>query len=113
MKTSYTRIVLNQTANPKHVVSVGLGSSTRDSYLETELLGEPIIIERRGTDGDIKAAAKMLRELDGKVDAFGLGGIVLFIQAAGKRCFLRDALKLAQNAKQTPTNSRTRGDVCA
>ena len=86
----------------KHVVSVGLGSSFRDAAIETELLGQPILIERRGTDGDVKAAARLLKELDGQVDAFGLGGIVLFIQVAGRKYYLRDALKLASHAKQTP-----------
>ena len=88
---------------PKHVVSVGLGSGTRDAYIETELLGQPVVIERRGTDGDVKKAARLLRELDGKVDAFGLGGVVLFIQAAGRRYYLREAVNLAKNAEQTPT----------
>lgn len=88
---------------PKHVVSVGLGSGTRDAHIETELLGKPVIIERRGTDGDVKKAAQLLRELDGKVDAFGLGGVVLFIQAAGRRYYLREAVNLAKNATQTPT----------
>lgn len=86
----------------KRVVSVGLGSSTRDSYIETELLGQPIVIERRGTNGSLVKAAQLLRELDGKVDAFGLGGVVLFIQAAGRRYYLRDALRLAANAQSTP-----------
>lgn len=88
--------------NLRHVVSVGLGSSTRDAHLETELLGQPILIERRGTDGNVKAAAKLLESLDGKVDAFGLGGIVLFVQAGGRKYYLRDALKLASHAKTTP-----------
>ena len=87
----------------KHVVSVGLGSGTRDAYIETELLGQSVVIERRGTDGDVAKAAQLLRELDGKVDAFGLGGVVLFIQAAGRRYYLREAVNLAKNAKQTPT----------
>ena len=58
----------------KHIVSVSLGSRKRDHQTETELLGTKILIERRGVDGDPDAARKMLRELDGKVDAFGLGG---------------------------------------
>ena len=86
----------------KHVVSVGLGSSQRDSYIETELLGQPIIIERRGNDGSLDRAAQMIRELDGKVDAFGLGGTDLYVQAAGKRYYLRESLQLAKNAKKTP-----------
>ena len=86
----------------KRVVSVGLGSSSRDSHIETELLGQPIIIERRGNDGSLDKAAQMIRELDGKVDAFGLGGTDLFVQAAGKRYYLRESLELAKNAQKTP-----------
>ena len=87
---------------PKHVVSVSPGSSQRDSYIETELLGTPIILERRGTDGDMPKAAQMIESLDGKVDAFGLGGMDLFIQAAGRRYYLRDGVRLASHAKKTP-----------
>ncbi|CAN5737261.1 hypothetical protein BH24DEI2_BH24DEI2_16680 [soil metagenome] len=86
----------------KHVVSVGLGSSTRDAQIETELLGQRVVIERRGTDGDLAKAAELLKSLDGKIDALGLGGTDLFIQAAGRRYYLRDSLKLAKNATKTP-----------
>jgi hypothetical protein len=86
----------------KHVVSVSPGSSQRDSYIETEILGTPILLERRGTDGDMPKAAQMIEDLDGKVDAFGLGGMDLFIQAAGNRYYLRDGVRLASHAKRTP-----------
>ena len=95
-------VPLTHMTAPKHVVSVGLGSSSRDARIETELLGKPILIERKGSGGDLKKAAQMLRDLDGKVDAFGLGGTDLFIQAAGKRYYLRESLKLAKNAQVTP-----------
>lgn len=39
----------------KHVVSVSLGSSTRDHRVETEFLGEKFSIERIGMDGDYKS----------------------------------------------------------
>jgi hypothetical protein len=86
----------------KHVVSVSLGSSTRDVRLEAEVLGAPVLLERRGVDGDLGRAAALLRELDGQVDALGLGGVVLFVQAAGRRYYLRDALRLARHARRTP-----------
>ncbi len=89
-------------ASPKHVLSVSLGSSTRDARIETELLGQPILIKRKGTDGDQARAARLIEALDGKVDAFGLGGADLFIQAAGRRYYLRDAQKLARYARKTP-----------
>ena len=40
----------------KHIVSISLGSSSRDKRVETEILGQPIVIERIGTDGDQKKA---------------------------------------------------------
>ena len=86
----------------KHVISVSLGSSTRDKYIETRLLNQPVIIERRGTDGDIHKAKSMLASLKDKIDAFGLGGTDLFVQVAGKRYKVRDAQAIAKHAAPTP-----------
>ncbi|MGQ9692412.1 MAG: quinate 5-dehydrogenase [Thermaceae bacterium] len=86
----------------KHVVSVSLGSSRRDSRAEVELLGERVLLERRGTDGDLEKAIALIRELDGRVDAIGLGGIDLYVWAGRRRYAFRDALRLAQAAKATP-----------
>lgn len=86
----------------KHVVSVSIGSSKRDHRVEIELMGEKILIERRGTDGDLAQAARMIQELDGRVDAIGLGGIDLYIFAGGRRYVLRDAKRLASAAERTP-----------
>lgn len=87
----------------KEIVSVSLGSSRRDHKVEIELLGEKFKIQRIGTDGDLKKAIKLLKELDGKVDAFGLGGIDLYLYApGGKRYMIKDAKKLAKAVKKTP-----------
>lgn len=86
----------------KRVVSVSLGSSTRDHVVETEFLGEHFRVERRGTDGDIDRAVKLIRELDGQVDAFGLGGIDLYVYAGPKRYILKDAARIARAAQVTP-----------
>lgn len=86
----------------KRVVGVSIGSSKRDHEVELELLGERIRIERRGTDGDLKKAASIIRELDGKVDAIGLGGLDLYIFAGGRRYTFRDAKRLARAARITP-----------
>ena len=40
-------------------------------------MGEKVQLERVGTDGDMEKAARLYQELDGKVDAFGVGGAVL------------------------------------
>ncbi len=58
----------------KRAVSVSIGSSKRDKVVKVTLLGEEISIERMGTDGDMEAAALKYKELDGTVDAFGVGG---------------------------------------
>ena len=58
----------------KRAVSISLGSSKRDKSIEVELLGEQVRIERIGTDGDMEKAAQLYKELDGEVDAFGVGG---------------------------------------
>ena len=86
----------------KHIVSVSLGSKSRDHSVETEILGEKFRIERIGTDGDLGKAIELVRSLDGKVDAFGMGGIDLYIQAGRNRYILRDAKKIAEAAKVTP-----------
>lgn len=86
----------------RRVVSVSLGSSKRDKQVEAEFLGERFCIERRGTDGDLDRAVALIRELDGKVDAIGLGGIDLYLVAAGRKYAIRDARRMAEAAKQTP-----------
>ena len=86
----------------KHVVSISLGSHRRDHTVETEILGQRFLIERIGTDGDMEKAVSTVRELDGKVDVFGMGGIDLYIQAGHKRYILKDAQKIADAAKITP-----------
>jgi hypothetical protein len=75
----------------KHIVSVSLGSSSRDHKGSMNIFGEEYVLERRGTDGDIEKAISLLRELDGKVDAFGMGGIDLYLQGMGKKLMFRDA----------------------
>ncbi|MEN6347914.1 MAG: quinate 5-dehydrogenase [Syntrophomonas sp.] len=86
----------------KHIVSVSLGSSKRDHSFETEFMGEKFLIERIGTDGDWDKAINLIRKLDGNVDAFGMGGIDLYIYIAGKRYIIKDAKKLMAEARKTP-----------
>lgn len=86
----------------KHVVSVSLGSSHRDKRVEMDLLGQKIVVERRGVDGDIGRAEALLRELDGKVDAFGMGGIDFAVSSSRRKYHLRDASRLLKAAGSTP-----------
>jgi hypothetical protein len=86
----------------KRVVSVSLGSSTRDHHAIVNLLGEDFDISRVGTDGKLDAAIAKVHELDGKVDAIGLGGIDVYLYAGKHRYALRDGLRLLEAAKTTP-----------
>jgi hypothetical protein len=83
------------------VVSVSLGSSRGDHRFETELLGQRFIIERIGTNGDYQAFCRLLRELDGEVDAIGIGGINLALVAGSRRYYIRDAVR-AVRGMRTP-----------
>lgn len=86
----------------KRAVSVSLGSSKRDKKVEVELLGERVSIERRGTDGDIAAATALFSELDGQVDALGVGGIDLWVEMEGRKYPLHAAHKMITGVSRTP-----------
>lgn len=86
----------------KHVLSVSIGSSKRDHKVEMEILGEKFVIERKGTDGDIKKAIEIIKEMDGKVSAFGMGGIDLYLCAGNRKYIIRDAVPIAKAAKISP-----------
>ena len=86
----------------KHVVSVSIGSSKRNKRTEQEFLGEKFIVERIGTDGSIEKAIELIREMDGKVDAFGMGGIDLWVGCGSRKYMLKDAIPIARAAKKTP-----------
>jgi hypothetical protein len=86
----------------KRVVSVSLGSSRGDKRVETEILDERFIIERIGTNGDTARFRALVEELDGHVDAIGMGGINLYLRAGRSRYKIRDAARLIQGVHQTP-----------
>lgn len=85
----------------KHIVSISLGSSSRDKRVETEILGQPIVIERIGTDGDQKKAREKYLELDGKVDCFGIGGCELGVPI-GKKYYKIHAVQNLVTGLKTP-----------
>ncbi len=86
----------------KRVVSVSLGSSSRDHRARVTLMGEEFDISRVGTDGKLGAAIESVRALDGHVDAIGLGGIDVYLYAGSHRYALRDGLRLLEAATLTP-----------
>ena len=50
----------------------------------------------------LTAAAARFAELDGTVDAFGMGGIDIYLRADGRKYFFRDAKKLIKGVRRTP-----------
>jgi len=86
----------------KRAVSVSIGSSKRNKAVEVTLLGEKVSIERIGTDGDMEAAAMKYKELDGTVDAFGVGGADLGALVDGKWFPLYSVQPMVRFVKKTP-----------
>jgi len=86
----------------KRAVSVSLGSSTRDKRVIITLKGEQISVERIGTDGDAEKARRLFAELDGQVDALGVGGVDVYLRLGEREYPLHAALKLVQDVHQTP-----------
>jgi hypothetical protein len=86
----------------KRAVSVSLGSSKRDKAVDVTLLGETVHIERIGTDGDMEKAARLYQELDGKVDAFGVGGADLGLMVDKTWHPLYSVQPMVRFVKKTP-----------
>jgi hypothetical protein len=86
----------------KRAISISLGSSKRDKSVKINLGGEEILVERVGTNGDISKARQMYLDLDGKVDAFGVGGVDLYLRLDDREYPLRAALKLVEGVTKTP-----------
>jgi hypothetical protein len=86
----------------KRAVSVSLGSATRDKQVVVHFKEEPISVERIGTDGDAVEARRLFAELDGKVDALGVGGVDLYLRLGKREYPLRAAHKLVQDVRRTP-----------
>jgi hypothetical protein len=86
----------------KRAVSISIGSSKRNKSVQIELLGETVQIERIGTDGDINKAARLFQELDGKVDAFGVGGTDLGFAIDDKFFLLHSIQSMVETVHKTP-----------
>jgi len=86
----------------KRAVSISLGSSKRDKKVTVKFKDEEILVERVGTDGDAARARQMYLDLDGKVDAFGVGGVDLYLRLDDREYPLRAALKMVAGVTKTP-----------
>jgi len=86
----------------KQVVSVSLGSAAGDFMREITLAGQKVRLTREGTNGDMNRAKRRIEELDGKVDALGLGGIDISLSVGGQTFPIGDGVRLAEAAQITP-----------
>ncbi|MCX6645720.1 MAG: quinate 5-dehydrogenase [bacterium] len=86
----------------KKVLSVSIGSSKRDKTYVGEFLGEEVEVGRTGTDGDLKKAGQIIKELDGKIDCFGIGGTDIYLWSSKRKYRIKDAWNIAKNAKISP-----------
>jgi len=84
------------------ILSVSIGSSTRDHEFTSEKLGHRFHVRRIGTDGDKLKAIRIIREADGKVDAIGLGGADVFFRVGVRTWVHQDTKRLYDAAKTTP-----------
>ncbi|MFH1677158.1 MAG: quinate 5-dehydrogenase [bacterium] len=86
----------------KHVLSVSIGSSKRDKTYVGEFLGQQVEVGRQGTDGDMKKAGEIIRELDGKIDCFGIGGGDIYLWSSKRKYRVKDIWNIAKNAVKSP-----------
>lgn len=86
----------------KHVLSVSLGTPKGDFDVEREFLGQPIRVQRVGTNSDVRQFVHLIDEHDGKVSCFGFGGGDIWVVAAGKRYQWRREARMAAHARLSP-----------
>lgn len=86
----------------KLAAGISIGSSKRNKVVEIEILGQMVRIERIGTDGDMEKAAQLFKELDGKVDAFGVGGADLGLLVKDKWYPLYSVNSMIRFIQHTP-----------
>ena len=83
----------------KKIISISVGSSSRDHTTKHVFLDQECELSRKGTNGDFEKAVQLYRDLDGKVDAFGAGGVEFFLQVADKRYHFRDVKRIRDAIK--------------
>ena len=83
----------------KKILSISVGSSSRDHTTRHVFLGQECELSRQGTDGDFEKAVQRYAEMDGKVDAFGVGGVEFFLRVGKKRYYFRDVSRIRKAIK--------------
>lgn len=78
----------------KKILSVSLGSASRDHTTRHVFLGEECELSRKGTNADFEKALAMYREYDGRVDAFGVGGLEFYLGVGKRRYYFREGKRI-------------------
>lgn len=86
----------------RRVVSISLGSSKRDKKSQVEILGERFEISREGTDGDWGRFRRRFEELDGQVDALGIGGADLYLVSGERKYTFQQVARAVSGVMKTP-----------
>ena len=66
------------------------------------LLGDSFELVRKGVDGDLARFSRRFLDLDGKVDALGIGGSDLYVFSAGRRYTFKQIESLTKGVQKTP-----------
>jgi len=83
----------------KKVLSISVGSKSRDHTTKHEFLGHMVELSRQGTNGDLKEAVELFKKFDGKVDAFGVGGLEFYLGVGDHRYYFREVKKIRNAIK--------------
>ena len=78
----------------KKILSVSLGSPSRNHTTRHVFLGQECELSRQGTGADFEKALAMYREYDGKVDAFGVGGLEFYLRVGERRYYFREGKRI-------------------
>jgi len=83
----------------KKILSISVGSSSRDHTTRHVFLGQECELSRQGTDGDFEKAVRRYADMDGKVDAFGVGGVEFYLRVGQKRYYFRNVSRIRRAIK--------------
>ena len=78
----------------KKVLSISLGSTSRDHTTEAEFMGQHFWLSRQGVNGDSKRYIEEFKKHDGKVDAFGVGGTEFYLWVNDRKYYFREGKKV-------------------
>jgi hypothetical protein len=78
----------------KKILSVSLGSASRDHTTRHTFLGQECELSRKGTNADLEKALEMYRQYDGVVDAFGVGGLEFYLGVGKRKYYFREARRI-------------------